>query len=118
MKTVTEFGRLLRKIRIEQSLLLKDMADRLGMTSAYLSAIELGKKNIPENLVDKIATIFCLAPSEKEKLSSSVEQSQPAIKLDLSSSNAEQRDLVMHFARKYEGLSKDKVDQLKKLLGD
>lgn len=117
MKTVTEFGRLLRKIRIDKSLLLKDMADSLDMTSAYLSAIELGKKNIPDNLVNKISTAFGLDASEKEKLIESVEKSQPSIKLDLTSSNAEQRELVMHFARKYEGLSRDKLEELKKILG-
>lgn len=116
MKTVTEFGRLIRKIRIDRSLLLKEMADRLGVTSAYLSAVELGKKNIPQDLVNKICEVFNLKPEEKIQLNESVESSQPNLKIDLTSSTAEQRELVLHFARKYDGLSIDKLNKIKELL--
>jgi transcriptional regulator with XRE-family HTH domain len=44
---LTEFGQYLRKIRIDCGDLLKDMADKLGVTSSYLSAVETGKRNVP-----------------------------------------------------------------------
>ena len=37
---VTEYGKLLRKIRIDHDEILKDMAGKLEITSAYLSSIE------------------------------------------------------------------------------
>lgn len=42
------FGRLVRDIRITRSLLLYDMARDLSVTPVELSAIECGKKPIPD----------------------------------------------------------------------
>ena len=41
---VTKLGIALRKIRLDRQELLKDMADRLKVSSAFLSAVETGKK--------------------------------------------------------------------------
>ena len=49
---VTSFGKALRKLRIDRGMVLKNMADMLGVSSAYLSAIELGKRAIPDSLVN------------------------------------------------------------------
>lgn len=38
---LTKFGKELRKIRIENDEILKDMADKLNVTAAYLSAVEM-----------------------------------------------------------------------------
>lgn len=42
------FGRLVRDIRITRSLLLYDMAKALDISPAELSAIETGKKPVPD----------------------------------------------------------------------
>ena len=41
---LTSIGRFLRKLRIDHGEILKDMADALGVSSAFLSAVENGKK--------------------------------------------------------------------------
>ncbi len=46
---LTEFGKAIRKIRLDKGEILKDMAKRLGISSAFLSAVENGRKNVPEN---------------------------------------------------------------------
>lgn len=46
---LTEVGKLLRKVRIENNELLYDMAKRIGMTSSQLSGVE--------NNVDKRLTV-------------------------------------------------------------
>ena len=43
-----KFGKLVRDIRITRSLLLYDMAKTLDISSAELSAIECGKKPVPD----------------------------------------------------------------------
>ena len=55
---VTAFGKFLRKLRVDRELTLRDMATSLGISSAYLSAMELGKRTIQPQLVDKIAAIY------------------------------------------------------------
>lgn len=42
------FGKLVRDIRITRSLLLYDMAKELDISTAELSAIETGKKPVPD----------------------------------------------------------------------
>lgn len=42
------FGKLVRDIRVTRSLLLYDMAKELDISSADLSAIETGKKPVPD----------------------------------------------------------------------
>ena len=46
---ITNFGKFLRKLRIDNNEFLKDMAARLGVTVAYLSAIEHGKRDVPDH---------------------------------------------------------------------
>ena len=65
---VNEFGKILRKIRIDNGEILKDMADKLEMTSSYLSAIECGKRNIPNNLITKLQQLYNLDDEMVSKL--------------------------------------------------
>ena len=58
-----KFGKLLRNIRITRSLLLKDMADKLDISSAELSAIETGKKPIPDWFISAIASNYNIGES-------------------------------------------------------
>ena len=51
---VTAVGRFLRKLRIDYCEVLYDMAQKLGCSSAFISAIELGKRPIPTEYVTKI----------------------------------------------------------------
>ena len=41
---ITSLGNFLRKLRFEKGEVLKDMAEKLGVTVSFLSAVENGKK--------------------------------------------------------------------------
>ena len=41
---ITSLGTFLRKLRLAKGEILKDMAECLGVSSAFLSAVENGKK--------------------------------------------------------------------------
>ena len=45
----TNFGKFCRKLRIDNDELLYDMAAKLGVSSAFLSKVENGKKNHQQN---------------------------------------------------------------------
>ena len=64
----TRLGKLLRKIRIDRDEYMKNMAERLGITSAYLSAIENGKRNMGNALLEKLAEVYSLPDNPKTKL--------------------------------------------------
>jgi transcriptional regulator with XRE-family HTH domain len=66
---MTPFGKFLRNLRIERGLLLKDMAEMLDVTSAYLSAVEHGKKGAPSAaLVSKLENLLNLTTEQKKEL--------------------------------------------------
>ena len=54
----TTYGKVLRRIRIDRDELLKNMAEKLKMTSAHLSSIENGKRQIPNNMTRSIVDIY------------------------------------------------------------
>lgn len=115
---VTSFGKTLRKLRIDRGMVLKNMADMLGVSSAYLSAIELGKRSIPDSLIHSLATNFKLSDQELETLKRQAELSQPSLKVDMSNTEDQNKELMLAFARKFKGLSPEQVDKLNEMLKD
>lgn len=55
---LTEFGSAIRKGRIEGRVTLKQMADELDVSPAYLSGLEVGRKKISADWVKKIEQFF------------------------------------------------------------
>ena len=51
---ITEFGKAVRKARIDASVTLGDMAEALEVSPPFLSAMETGRKKISEDWVRKI----------------------------------------------------------------
>ncbi|MBQ4504903.1 MAG: helix-turn-helix transcriptional regulator, partial [Firmicutes bacterium] len=49
---LTEFGKMCRKMRIDRNELLAEMAGRVGVSPAFLSAVENGKRNVPDSLMN------------------------------------------------------------------
>ena len=46
MKQINDFGIFCRKLRLDNNQILKEMADALGVSSSYLSAVENNKRKI------------------------------------------------------------------------
>lgn len=55
---ITEFGKAIRKARIDAGVTLASMAVELGTTSSFLSAMEMGRKKIPTEWVSRIESYF------------------------------------------------------------
>jgi transcriptional regulator with XRE-family HTH domain len=59
---MTPFGRRLRELRREKGWRLKDMAEALGVSEAYLSALEHGHRGRPAGgFVQQVSAYFNLA---------------------------------------------------------
>lgn len=114
----TAFGKYLRKLRIEQEILLKDMAQKLDVSSAYLSSVELGKKSISDAFVEKVCSSFNLNKQQSNDLQSAASVSQPSVKIDLIGKSNDDREMVMSFARRYESLSDEDRQKVMRMLGE
>jgi len=60
MSSLTPFGKICRHLRLERGEKMADMASRLGVTAAYLSSIELGKRRVPVSFPRKICEVYGL----------------------------------------------------------
>lgn len=73
---LTRFGKQLRKLRIDRGEKLKDMADRLDVTTAYLSAVENGKRTVPDAWVYAIIENYHLSDNEAQELQRAAYESE------------------------------------------
>ncbi|MEN6082795.1 helix-turn-helix transcriptional regulator [Chromobacterium piscinae] len=55
---ITEFGKSVKKARIDAGVSLSAMAESLGVSAAFLSGLEGGRKNISDEWVNKIHSYF------------------------------------------------------------
>ena len=114
MAELTSFGIALRKLRIEKRLKLLDLAKRLDVSAAYLSAIETGKKPIPDAFVLRISRALELASREIADLAKSVDRTRKEIRVD--DKKEDDRELIAAFARRLDEVPSDIRERLIKLL--
>lgn len=116
MSELTRLGRFLRKLRIDRSELLKDMAKRLGVTVSFLSAVENGKKSMPSDWVAKLSMEYEFSSEQKHELDDAVAESEKGIAVKFDGMSQECRQLSVAFARKISSLTVDEQIQLQSIL--
>ena len=98
---ITRFGKELRKIRIDNGEILKDMASRLNVSPSFLSAVEVGKKNVPEGWVKKIGQMYKLDNAAVKTLEEAASESVISVKMELTGLEQPQRQAALIFARDF-----------------
>ena len=111
---VTNLGKFFRELRIENQEILRDMADNLGVSSAFLSAVENGKKKMPDSWYQKLTELYSLTKKQQEELKQAVMESSGIVQLNIAQSSCYQRNLAVSFAREFNSIDEDLC---KKLLG-
>jgi len=80
---VTPFGAKIRALRRERGISQKDMARALGVSAAYLSALEHGHRGQPNwAFVQKVIGYFNIIWDEAEELENLVWSSDPRVVID------------------------------------
>ena len=102
---LTEFGKFSRKLRIDNGELLKDMAIKLNVTVSYLSAVEIGKRNIPEKWEEEIVRAYHLNLQEREELKEAIIYSKKVFKINVENFEKEEKDLKELIDRPIAGLN-------------
>jgi transcriptional regulator with XRE-family HTH domain len=82
---MTPFGERMRKLRAERGVTLKAMAEAIGVSPAYLSALEHGKRGRPGwHLIQRIIAYFNIIWDEAEEVVRLARISHPRIVIDTS----------------------------------
>ena len=113
---LTKYGRKVRSYRNEYGMRLKDMADRLDVSSAYLSAMETGAKSVPDSLIPKIGQLFDLDAKEIEALRALASQSAKELRISLSKRSNQSKELASVFARKFPNMRDVDMKELMRIL--
>ena len=103
----TKFGEFMRVLRVKNHEVMGDIAKMLGVSVPFLSAVENGKKNVPEDWINKLKSHYILNNVEVNELLNSVEQSKTQMKLDLTKTSSFKRAAALQFARSFEGMDEE-----------
>ena len=111
---MTPLGAKLRALREERGVSLKDMAKALRVSSAYLSALEHGRRGKPTwILLQRIITYFNVIWDEAEDLQRLAELSDPKVSIDTGGLAPEATELANRLARDIKRLSVEDLVFLK-----
>ena len=114
---MTPFGARLRTLRAERGMTLKDLAARLQVSAAYLSALEHGKRGAPSSgLVHQVCDVFDLIWDEAEELSRLARLSHPRVVVDTAGLTPEQTALANRLAQSIDRLPPETVAALHAVL--
>jgi transcriptional regulator with XRE-family HTH domain len=109
---ITPFGIATRKLRLDKGLRLLDMAEQLGVSSSFISAVETGKKPIPAGYVTSVIRALGLTGPEARELQKAADRSKSFV--DVDGLQGTQRELVAAFARKLDDLPPEFLELIKK----
>jgi len=97
---MTPLGAKLRALREERGVSLKAMAAALNVSSAYLSALEHGRRGTPTwVLLQRIITFFNVIWDEAEELQRLAELSDPRVVVDTGGMPPEATEFANRLAR-------------------
>ncbi len=114
----SEYGKELKKILIDKNYRIYDLASALSVSSAFISSIITGKKNVPEDFNEKIAKVLSLSTEEKEMLDTKAALSRDLIKIDLTMCNQTAKNTVLAFQRNLNSLDEETLEKINEILNN
>ncbi len=106
----------MRILRIKRKIIMKDTAESLQVSTPFLSAVENGKKKIPDTWFEKIKEIYSLTNEESLELKCAIEESMEQIKIDISNCDNYQKDLILEFQRSFSNVDEETSKRIINLL--
>lgn len=116
---MTPFGVKVRTLRDARGVTLKQMADELHISSAYLSALEHGKRGRPSaQLIRQICGYFGIIWDEAEELERLADLSHPRVTVDTVDLSPKATELANRLANAIQSLDEATLDRLLAVLGE
>lgn len=110
---MTPFGARLRALRKERNITLTEMAEALGVSPSYLSALEHGRRGRPTwQLVQRSIEYFNVIWDEADELVRLAEVSDPRVVIDTAGLDPQATELANRLARRISTLDGKTVADL------
>ncbi len=114
---MTPFGAKLRDLRRQRGMTMKQMADAIGVTPAYLSALEHGHRGLPSwYLVQRIIAYFNIIWDEAEEIARLARLSHPRIVVDTSGLSPRATELANRLASSIREMEEAQIERHLQLL--
>ena len=110
---MTPLGDELRSIRAGIGMTLKQLAERVAVTSSYLSALENGHRGVPtDEMLQRIGTALQIGPEKAAHLQALVRISRPKVQVETAALEPEATELANRLADSIDRLSKKNLTEL------
>lgn len=114
--TYTKFGEFMRILRVKHHEVMGDIAKLLGVSTPFLSAVENGKKNVPNEWFNLLAKHYAMSDVEIAEMKEAAENSKNQVKIALSESEPYRREVALQFARAFDDIDEDTAEKILELL--
>ena len=111
---VTQLGKILRIIRVNTGDSMRTMANKLGVSVSYLSAIENGKRNVPTDFEEKVVSNYDLSPKDKQNLRNAIHDTVERVKVNITELGEKKKRIL--YALTSDDLDDDTLTQLCEIL--
>ena len=112
----TEFGKTVQQLRQLAGLTLYEVSQKLGLSSAFLSAIENGRKRVPEDFVERLAKAMPVVQKKMSELEALANQARQQVVVPLHKATKQDADLATSLARKFNSLSEEQKKHIQAIL--
>jgi transcriptional regulator with XRE-family HTH domain len=116
-RALTPFGERVRELRRERGLQLKHMAASLGVSSAYLSALERGERGRPTwTLIQGVIHYFGIIWDEADELQHLADMSETKPQIDARGAGPRAMYVANRLARDFDQLDAQAVEEIAEIL--
>ncbi len=109
----TQFGKELKKLRIDGGMTLMDMAKTLELSASFLSAIETGRKRIPDGMLERLVEKFSEVNAARHKFEVLINQARHEVRMPLEDASFRDAELATALARRFSSMSDEEKDRLR-----
>lgn len=110
---MTPFGEAVRRLRGQRGVTQKEMAEALGVSPAYLSALEHGHRSMPSwDFLQRVIGYFNIIWDEAEHLQKLAALSHPRITIDTSGLSPRATEVANRMASQIHQLGEDDLSDI------
>ncbi len=102
----TQLGKELKKLRIDLGITLGDMAEAIGKSASFLSAVETGRKRAPDDLLNLLASKYETINQNRNYYEALINHSRKELQLPEDTSVSEV-ELAMALTRRFKSMTDD-----------
>jgi transcriptional regulator with XRE-family HTH domain len=114
---VTPFGQAIRKLRAERGVTQRQMARDIGVSPAYLSALEHGRRSEPSwEFIQRVIGYFNIIWDEAEELQMLGGLSRPKVTIDTSGLSPKATEIANRLATAIARLEPQTLEEIGKLI--